>query len=96
MPLVGVNHRQPILHMSKIMVHCYSKDETINQFEIGYMINHSLNCNKVFKIQVEKCLSVSFHMETIRDCLRKNNTRVMAIKVIYENNGVKPKKCIEC
>ena len=32
-------HRQPILHMSKIMVHCYYKDETINQFSIGYMIN---------------------------------------------------------
>ena len=34
MTLVGVNHRQPILHMSKIMVHYYSTDETINQFAI--------------------------------------------------------------
>ena len=31
-PLVGVNLRQHILHMSKIMVHYYSTDETINQF----------------------------------------------------------------
>ena len=44
MPLVGVNNFQPILHMSKIMVNCYSTDETINQFSIGYMINPSLNC----------------------------------------------------
>ena len=53
MPLLGVNHIQPILHMSTRMVHCYSTDETINQFVIGYMINPSLNCNKVFRIQVE-------------------------------------------
>ena len=31
MPLVGVNHRQPILHMYKRMVHCYSTDQTIHQ-----------------------------------------------------------------
>ena len=58
MSLVGVNHCQPILYMSKIMVYYYSTDETINPFAIGYMINPSLNCNKVFIVQVEKCLSV--------------------------------------
>ena len=35
MPLVGVNHRQPILNMSKRMVYCYSTDESINMFAIG-------------------------------------------------------------
>ena len=50
--LVGVNHRLPILHMSKIMVHCYSIDETNNQFSSSYMINPSLNFNKLFRIQV--------------------------------------------
>ena len=39
MPLVGVNHCQPILHMPKRMVNCYTMDETINQFAIGHMIN---------------------------------------------------------
>ena len=29
-PLVGVNHSQPILHMSVIMVHIYSTYECIN------------------------------------------------------------------
>ena len=53
MPLVGVNNSQPILNMSKIMVHCYSTNETINQFEIGSMIKPSLNCNKVCRVQVE-------------------------------------------
>ena len=47
MPLVGLNHHQPILYMSKLMIHYYSTDNTMNQFEIGYMINPSLNCNKV-------------------------------------------------
>ena len=35
MTLVGVNHRQPILHMSKIMFHCYSIDESINLLAIS-------------------------------------------------------------
>ena len=58
MTLVGVNYHQPILNMSKRMVHCYSTYESINRFEIGYMINPSLNCNNVFREQVQKYLSV--------------------------------------
>ena len=93
--LVGINIRQPILHKSKTMVHCYSTDEIINTFTIGHIINPSLNCNKEFREQVRKWLSVSFHentMETIKDCLRNNNTCVMALIMFYENNGLKPKK----
>ena len=72
-PFVEVNYHQPILQMTKIMVHCYSADESIDQISIGYMVNPSLNCNRVFREQVEKCLSVSFHkntMETIRNFLK--------------------------
>ena len=43
--IVGVNHLQTILHMSKIMVHCYNTDEASNQFAIGYMIDPSLKFN---------------------------------------------------
>ena len=99
MSLVGVHHCQPILHMSKIMFHYYSTDKTINQFEISYMINPSLYCDKVFIIQVEKCLSLSFDtrtMKTIKEFLRNNNTCVMAIFMIYDNVGEKQKHCIEC
>ena len=39
MPIVGWNNFQPILHLSKRMVHCYLADENINQFAIGYMVN---------------------------------------------------------
>ena len=90
MPTVGVNHRQPILHMYKRMVHYYTTDKTINQFSIGYMINPSLKFNNVLITQVEKCLSVSFStrtMKTIKDCLMKKNTCVMALIMFYENNG---------
>ena len=58
MPLVGVNNCQPILHMSKRMIHCYSTDESINQFAIGYMINPSLNCKQLFREQVKEFFSV--------------------------------------
>ena len=53
MPLLWVYNRQPILPMSNIIVYCYSKYDTINKFEIGYMIKPSLNYNKVFRVQVE-------------------------------------------
>ena len=46
-PLVGVNHNQPLIQMSKIMVHLYSTDEKLNQFAIGFMINYLLHINKV-------------------------------------------------
>ena len=94
MPLVGVDYHQPILHMSIWMVICYSTDESINPFAIGYMINPSLNCNKVFRVQVEKFLSISFHkkaMETNKDFHRKKNTCVMALILIYDSNEEKPK-----
>ena len=95
LPLLGVNHRQYILHMSKIMVHFYSINDSINQFAIGYMINPSLNFNKVFREKVQMFLSVTFNektMETIKNCLRKKNRCVMALIMFYENNGIKPKK----
>ena len=45
MPIVGVNRRLSILHMSKIMIHCYTTGKTIHKFSIGYMINPSLKFN---------------------------------------------------
>ena len=86
MPIVGVNHCYPILHMFKIMVHFYTADETINHFSIGYMINPSLKFNNIFRTQVEKCLSVSFSaskMKTIKYFLMTKNTCFMALIIIY-------------
>ena len=97
MPIVGVNHCLTILHMSKIMVHIYTTGKTIHQFAISYMINPSLRFKKIFKTQVEKCLGVYFSirtMKTIKNCLMKKNKSVMALIMIYENNGEIPKKIV--
>ena len=48
------------------MVHIYTTGKTIHQFAIGYMINPSLEFNKTFKTQVEKCLGYSFSIGTIK------------------------------
>ena len=54
LPLVGVNHCQPILHIPKGLVYLCTTYKCINQFAIGYMIKHTLNNNKVFIEKVEK------------------------------------------
>ena len=54
LPLLGVNHSQPILHMSKILVYLYTTYKQINPSAIGYMIKPTLHVNKVFRKQVEK------------------------------------------
>ena len=79
------------------MVHCYYTDGSINPFEIGYIINPEVNCNKVFREKVEKFLSISFHeniIETIKYCLIKKNTCVMELIMSYENNGEIPKTSV--
>ena len=89
MPILGVNHRLPILHMPEIIVHCYNTYETINKFAIGYMINPSLKFNNAFRTQVETFLGVSFsirRMKNIKYFPMKKNTCVMSIINIYENN----------
>ena len=58
------------------------------------MINPSLNINNSFRTQIEKLLSVSFSartMKSIKNSLMKKNTFVMALIIIYENNGDIPK-----
>ena len=67
MPIVGVNHSLPILHLSKIMLHCYTTGKTINEFEIGYMINPSLNFNNAFRTQVENFLGDYFSIRTMKN-----------------------------
>ena len=66
MPIVGVNHRLPILHTSKIMVHIYSKEKTVHKFDIGYMISPSLRINNVFRTQFQRLLGCSLSIETMK------------------------------
>ena len=53
LPLLGVNCRQPVLHMSKILVYLYATDKQINQFAINFIINPTFQVNKVFIEQVK-------------------------------------------
>ena len=99
MPIVGVNHRLLLLRMSKITVNIYTIDKTVHQFAIGYMINTSLHIDKMFKTQVEKGLGCYISIETmqsIKTCLMRKNTSVMALIMIYETFGISIKKCLEC
>ena len=60
MPIVGVNHRLTILHMSKIMVYIYSTENNIHQFSIGYMVNTYFHINKIFRKRLQKRLFFFF------------------------------------
>ena len=48
------------------MVYIYTTVKTIRQFAIGYMINPSLQFNKIFKTQVEKFLGCSISIGTMK------------------------------
>ena len=39
----------------------------IDQFSIGYMVNHKIHVNKVFREQVDKCLGETFHEINMTD-----------------------------
>ena len=43
LPLLGVNHRQPLLHIPPKNVHINGTEERIDQFVIGYMVNPTLH-----------------------------------------------------
>ena len=76
--------------MCKIIVHCYTTDETINKISISYMINPTIIFKNVLRTQVKKCLSVSFYASTMKNMkyfLMKKNTCVMAPIMFYENIG---------
>ena len=49
LPLIGVKHRQPIVHMYKRLVYLYTTDKQVNQFAVGFMINPSLHVKRVFR-----------------------------------------------
>ena len=58
--LLGACHRLPLLHMAKSFIWIEETRELIDEFSIGYMINSSLNINKSFKEQVNKCMKTTF------------------------------------
>ena len=72
------------------MVHIYGTEKNMNQFAIGYMIKPYLHINRIFREQVQKSLGCYFPTKTMKAiiyCLLNKNTYVMALIMIYENNG---------
>ena len=68
--------------------------ERSNQFEIGYMTNPTLNVNKVFRYQAEKCLKDKFHQSNMKgikmlhDLLAIKNKRIYQLVSFYEYHGL--------
>ena len=75
-PIVGVNHRLPILHISNRMIYIYSTEKTVHQFSIGYMINPSIHINKIFKTKIEKLLGCYFFIETMQTIKKFQRRRI--------------------
>ena len=57
--LLGNNHRLPLFHMAKLFIWIEEKNERINDFSIGYMINPKLNINRAFIEQVNKYMNTT-------------------------------------
>ena len=49
---LGTNHGLPLLHIDWSFIWLEETGESINEFEIGYMINPSFHINKAFGDQV--------------------------------------------
>ena len=58
--LLGTNSHMPLLHMAKSCIWLEEKNQHINEFSIGYMMNPNLHKNKAFKQQVKVCLENTF------------------------------------
>ena len=85
--LLGPNHRLPLFHMTKRFIWLEETKERINKFSIGYMINPTLDINKSFREQVNKCMKILFGEITqphIKTTLGKSKTKVLALIMFYE------------
>ena len=76
--LLGTNHCMPLSHRAKSYIWIEEKNQHINEFSIGYMMNPNLHKNKSFREQVKVSLKNTFGPPTnthIGKILLKTNTR---------------------
>ena len=88
--VLGSNCRIPLLHTSKRKVFIEVTNERINEFSFAYMCNSHFHINKMFTDQVKICLSSTFGPDTVKQInviLKKRNTRVIALIMIYEQGN---------
>ena len=65
LPLLGSGHHLPLFLMSKQMFILIVQKNVLIKFTIKCMVNPTLNVDKVFIEQVDKCLNETFHPSTI-------------------------------
>ena len=97
--LLGNNHHLPLSHIAKSYIWLEEKNQRINEFSIGYIMNPNLPKRKAFREQVKLCLKNIFVPSTITHIgkiLLKDNTRVLALVVFYENSKINARKFLEC
>ena len=77
--MLGANFCMPLLNMSKSYIWLEEKNQRINDFSIGYMMNPNFHKSKVFRWQVKVCLKthlvhlpihtlVKYYLKTIQEC----------------------------
>ena len=98
--LLGTNHCMPLSHMAKSYIWLEETNQNINELSIGYMMNPNFPKNKFFREQVKLYLKNTFVPSTntlISKILLKDNTRVLALVMLYDNREKKIQgKCSEC
>ena len=97
--LSGTNHSLPLSHMAKSYIWFETKNERINEFSIGCMMNPDFSLNKDFKVQVTKCMKTTFGTMTqqhISKILSKTNTRVLALFMFYETRQKTQRNLSKC
>ena len=95
--MLGANHGQFLLHMSRILVYTYTTEKLISQFAIGYMVNPTIHVNKVFREQVEKFLRSTFHqniMEGIKSVTIKNYIYIISLIMFYNTKNKQPNRIL--
>ena len=86
--MLGAKNCLPLSHMAKICIWIEETNQRINEFSIGYMMNPNLHKKKVFREQVKVGIKNTFGTSTnahIGKILLKENTRVLALVMMYEN-----------
>ena len=54
--MLGTNNLLPLSHTANSFIWLEEKNQRINEFSIGYMMNPNLNRNRYFKDQAKVCL----------------------------------------
>ena len=95
--MLVANCRMPLLHMSKSYIWIEEKNQRINEFSFGYMLNPTLYTNKVLKEQVQAYFKntlgkdTKYHINTI---LQKKIQECWHF--FNEIGSINPGKCSKC